>query len=89
MIKCCQAEICLHNATIDLYGLCVPELVILPKRFRGVAFMDYNQFYKKRDQRKRKYSPSEKANLLKLVYFFLIMVFIGILAGAIIILLSR
>ena len=51
--------------------------------------MDYNQFYKKRDQRKRKYSPSEKANLLKLVYFFLIMVFIGILAGAIIILLSR
>lgn len=42
--------------------------------------MNYDQFYR-RKYRKRKYTPLERRNLRKIVWFAIGMVFVGMLVG--------
>ncbi|MDD4657766.1 MAG: hypothetical protein PHW26_01845 [Eubacteriales bacterium] len=47
--------------------------------------MDYNSFYRRKDQRRRKRSPEEKENLRRLVLFTLKSIAIGIIAGGVLV----
>jgi len=46
--------------------------------------MNYDQFYRKKD-RKRSYTPMERKNLKKILWFAIGMVFLGMLVGGVVI----
>ena len=51
--------------------------------------MNYNQFYKKKDQLKRGRNAEERANLMRLIKAFLVCLGAGAIVGAIVIAIFR
>lgn len=51
--------------------------------------MNYNQFYSRKNQKKKNRSPYEKKNIKKLVLFALGMVLLGMASGGLIIALTN